>query len=160
MTKTVTSSHDTERANLLNNYFASICVDDDGSKPTIERVMPNDASIDTIDFTPIMIASVIKKMQAKKSPGPDGFPPCLYKRLIPGLAEPLSLIFTSFMSTGSMPNEWRHATVILIFKKGNAADLSNYRPVSLTSAACKIMERVIYVDIVAYLRRHNAISKQ
>ena len=151
---------DIERANLLNNFFASICVDDDGSKPTIERIMPENASIDTIDFTPIKIASAMKKMQAKKSPGPDGFPPCLYKRLIPGLAEPLSLIFTSFMSTGSMPSEWRHATVIPIFKKGNAADLSNYRPISLTSAACKIMERVIYADIVAYLRLHNAISKQ
>ena len=33
---------DAERANLLNNYFASICVDDDGS---IERVMPDEVSI-------------------------------------------------------------------------------------------------------------------
>jgi hypothetical protein len=122
--------------------------------------MPDDMSIDTIDFTSIKIASVMKKMQAKKTPGPDGFPPCLYKRLIPGLAEPLSLIFTSFISTGSMPSEWRHATVIPIFKKGNAADLINYRPISLTSAACKIIERVIYADIVAYLRQHNAISEQ
>jgi hypothetical protein len=64
------------------------------------------------------------------------------------------------MSTGSVPNEWRHATVIPIFKKGNSADVSNYRPISLTSAACKIMERAIYADIVEYLRLHNAISKQ
>ena len=135
---------------VLNNYFASVCVDDDGSTPTIKRAVPEDVGIDTISFTPIKIAAILKKMQAKKSPGPDGFPPCLYIyiRLTSGLAEPLSLIFTSFMSTGSIPSEWRHALVSPVFKKGNAADPANYRSISLTSAACKIMERVIYVVII------------
>jgi hypothetical protein len=64
------------------------------------------------------------------------------------------------MSTGSVPSEWRRAIVVPVYKNGNAADVSNYRPISLTCVACKIMERVISSDMLAFLRMHNAISKQ
>jgi hypothetical protein len=148
------------RANLLNDYFSSVCDDDDGNLPPIDRVVPDDKSLDIVSFTPSKILTVIKRMKPSKSPGPDGHPPPLFKELAPGLAEPLSLIFTSFMSTGSVPSEWRHAIVVPVYKNGNAADVSNYRPISLTCVACKIMERVISSDMLAFLRMHNAISKQ
>ena len=41
--------------------------------------------------------------------------------------------------------------MVPIFKKGDKNDPSNYRPVSLTSVAGKIMERVIRDRLVEYL---------
>ena len=101
----------------------------------------------------------IKRLKAGATSGPDGFPPVLFKQLALSLAEPLSLIYSSFMSIGCIPCEWTRAIVIPVFKRGKAADVGNYRPISLTSVVCKIMERVISTDTLHYLRVHNVISK-
>jgi hypothetical protein len=151
---------DGQRANLLNSYFSSVCTIDDGNMPPVSRVVQESVSLDTVDFSPAKVLAAIKKLKPNKSGGPDGFPPLLFKQLAPALATPLSLIFESLMSVGCIPSEWAHAFVTPIYKGGNASDISNYRPVSLTCIACKLMERIISNDMLAYLRQHNAITAQ
>ena len=62
-----------------------------------------------------------------------------------------SLIFNSFMSVGKIPREWAHAIVTPVYKSGSASSVSNYRPISLTPVACKIMERVIASQMLSYI---------
>ena len=38
-----------------------------------------------------------------------------------------------------------------IFKKGKKSDHNNYRPVSLTSAVCKLIETIIRVETVKHV---------
>jgi len=102
----------------------------------------------------------MNKIKPKSSPGPDGFPPHLVKKISRSLAYPLSAIYTSFMSVGKVPLEWKRAFVTPIFKGGLASDPSNYRPVSLTSIFSKIMERVVVVELLDYCRKHGLISRQ
>jgi len=83
----------------------------------------------------------------------------LFKKLAPSLAEPLSLIYSAFMSVGRIPSAWTQAIVTPVFKRGNAANVGNCRPISLTSVACKLMERIISTDMLHYLRSQNVISK-
>ena len=64
------------------------------------------------------------------------------------------------MSIGKVPDEWRSAIVTPVHKGGLASIISNYRPISLTSVASKVMERVIVVSLLTYLRHRNQISKQ
>ena len=45
-----------------------------------------------------------------------------------------------------------------MFKKGTTGDVSNYRPISLTCVACKIMERVIAQRIYSHLTSNNLLS--
>jgi len=87
-------------------------------------------------------------------------PPLLFKKTADCIVGPLSLISSSFMSVGKIPSEWSHAIVTLVHKGGSASSVSNYRPISLTCVASKIMERVIAHDMLIYLRRHDVISKQ
>jgi Reverse transcriptase (RNA-dependent DNA polymerase) len=63
------------------------------------------------------------------------------------------------MLHGCMPHDWTRAIVTPVFKRGDAANVDNYRPISLTSEAGKIMERVISTDMLQYLRQNNIISK-
>ena len=44
------------------------------------------------------------------------------------------------MEEGVVPEDWRQARVVPIFKKGSRSKASNYRPVSVTSVPCKVME--------------------
>ena len=50
------------------------------------------------------------------------------------------------------------AEVIPIFKKGRKNDPANYRPLSLTSSVCKLLEKIIRDDITLHLERNNLLS--
>ena len=52
------------------------------------------------------------------------------------IGEVLAQIFNKSMQTGDVPQEWRDALVVLLFKRGNRSDPGNYRPVSLTNVVC------------------------
>jgi len=84
----------------------------------------------------------------------------LFKKVSASLAEPLSLLFTSFFSVGQIPQEWLRAIVTPVYKSGSSSIASNYRPISLTCVACKLMERIIVCEMLHYLRSNNLISKQ
>ena len=56
------------------------------------------------------------------------------------IAEPLSIIYQRSLLMGEVPEDWRLANVIPIYKKGRKEDLGNYRTVSLTSVPGKVME--------------------
>ena len=57
-----------------------------------------------------------------------------------------------------MPNCWKLANVIPIFKKGDPCDINNYRPVSLLPCASKIMERIVFKHLYNYIHENNLIS--
>ena len=59
----------------------------------------------------------------------------------------LSIICETLWRTGEMPEDWRIANVILIFRKISKRDSGNYRPVSLPSIPGKVLELLI-LDII------------
>ena len=63
------------------------------------------------------------------------------------------------MASGVVPQGWRDAYVTPIYKsKGSKSSAENYRPISLTSIPCKIMESVIRDHMVNYLTRYQLIK--
>ena len=65
------------------------------------------------------------------------------------------------MKNGEVPIEWREANVSPIYKKkGSKLDPANYRPVSLTSTICKIIESIIRDQIMVYLKLNQLISRE
>jgi len=68
---------------------------------------------------------------------------------------PLSYIFNLSFSSGIIPFAWKKAIVTPTFKKGLACKAENYRPISLTPIAGKIMEAIIKNEIIAFCSQHN-----
>ena len=58
------------------------------------------------------------------------------------IAPILSLIYNESLAQGTLPDDWRQANVVPIFKKGEKYDAANYRPVSLTCICCKTLEHI------------------
>ena len=73
--------------------------------------------------------------------------PIPFKEIAEEISVPLAIMFNLSLHEGIVPDEWKHANVVPIFKKGNRCKAGNYRPVSLTSVVCKILESL--------LRDHN-----
>ena len=53
------------------------------------------------------------------------------------LAEPLTHIINTSITSGIVPEHWKEAVVVPILKKGSSTDVNNYRPVSCFVAASK-----------------------
>ena len=98
-------------------------------------------------------------MKIDKSPGGDNIHPKLLFELRVVLAEPIAKLFNKSLSTGEVPTDWKDATITALFKKGNRSEPGNYRPVSLTSILCKILESIIKDKIVDHLQVFNLINE-
>ena len=60
--------------------------------------------------------------------------------------------------TGVLPAAWKQAHVTPIYKSGDRHSPASYRPISLTSIPCKILERLIKKAILHNLQRNNLLS--
>lgn len=63
----------------------------------------------------------------------------------------MCLIFRRSLDTGTIPDEWMMGEVTPIFKKGCKQSPANYRPVSLTSVPCKVLESIVRDRIMSHL---------
>ena len=74
-------------------------------------------------------------------------------------AKILEIIFKQSLQTGCLPKDWRDANVSPIFKKRDRHQTQNYRPVSLTSISCKILEHIIVKHILNHFDMHKILTK-
>ena len=93
----------------------------------------------------------LKNLNPNKAFGPDGIPARVLKELHSELAVPLCILFNKSIEQANVPKDWKEALVTAIFKKGTRSDPGNYRPVSLTSIVCKVLESLIRDTIVDHM---------
>ena len=67
------------------------------------------------------------------------------------------MIFQQSYEEGTVPSDWLTARISAIYKKGDKANPSNYRPVSLTCITCKIMEHIVCSQIGRHLDHKNIL---
>ena len=97
----------------------------------------------------------MQKVDPFKALGPDGIPPRLMSY---ELAPSLTLIFRPSIHQSNLPSDWKTAMVTPLFKKGSRSNPTNYRPISLTSICCKLLEHIIYSNIMSHLHLYNILS--
>jgi len=68
-------------------------------------------------------------------------------------------IFQKSLDTGKIPEDWKHANVCSVFKKGNKHNAINSRPtgISLTCILCKIMEHIIASSMMDHPENNNIL---
>ena len=77
------------------------------------------------------------------------------------LSDPLTIIFNKSLQEGVVPEDWRVANFILIFKKGAHSNPIIYCPISLTSVVSKILESILQESIIKHmLTNHLIVNKQ
>ena len=57
-----------------------------------------------------------------------------------------------------IPLDWNSALVTPVFKKGNRSTPANYRPISLTSIVCKILDHIIHTSVISHFERNNILT--
>ena len=104
---------DSEKANLLNNYFKSV-FSAKSRIPSFDFTYKSECDFHT---SARKVMSIFKNLDVCKATGEDGVPNCLLIFNAESLAKSLSLIFNKSKQTGIFSDQWNIAKVISIFKK-------------------------------------------
>ncbi|UYV64395.1 K02A2.6-like [Cordylochernes scorpioides] len=103
----------------------------------------------------------LENTDLNKTPGPDGIHGQMISNLGKNGKEKLLDIFNNSWKTGKLPQDWKTATIIPIKKLDKSADdPKNYRPISLTSICCKLMEKIILRRLTYHLDTRNLLPKE
>ena len=146
------------KANLFNRHFASVGTVDNGAVPDCAD-MASVSVLDHITISESAVLASIAKLKSNYSSGPDGFPPILYKCLKHCLVNPLTLLYNQLLSVAYVPPAWLSAHIVPVHKKGVTGDVDNYRPISLTCVASKILERIIVDHLTDHFSRNNILHQ-
>ena len=74
------------------------------------------------------------------------------------LSAAFDTLFRRTLDEGTVPADRRQANVTPLYKKGNKSTPGNYRPVSLTSVVCKVLESIIKDAIMEHLEQHKLLE--
>lgn len=133
-----------------------------GKPPAPKPPVPN-FTLATIndDFTNPELDYALTRCRRKGAPGADGITNQALKNIDatdrPLLLEYLNVIWRS----GELPSSWLHSTVVAVPKAGKSkAIITSYRPISLTSCVCKLLERMIHRRLSWQLEDAQALPPQ
>ena len=128
-----------ELVESLNDCFVSVASDippvDISSLPTF---LPAAVSPPTIH--PHEVCSKLLKLQTNKAMGPDSIPSRILKEFAYQLAEPVTSIFNTSLSSGLVPVLWKDFSIIPIPKAKQTQVESDTRPIALTPVLSKVLE--------------------
>ena len=115
----VKASTPSEVAELFNQYFASV-----QGTPAPER--ENGQLQDSDPFLTDVILSV-----SEVATGPDYLPAKILRETTDVIAPSLTELFNKSLRLGCLPEDWKLANIVLVFKKYSKEQAENYRPISL-----------------------------
>ena len=150
-------SDSTSKANILNEQFVSVFTKEDTSSlpdkgPSPYPSMPN------IEVNWKGVHKLLKGLKPYKATGPDSIPAFILKAAADELAPILARIYQSSLDSGQVPTDWRDAWIVPVFKKGEKHKAAKYRPVSLTSITCKLLEHIIHSNVMAHFDKHDILK--
>ena len=127
---------------------------------------------DPLSYLPPMLQSTIflrpvEEIEVKQiihnlkdaSPGWDGVHAKVVKSTYNEFLTPLTLVLNSSLEQGFFPSQLKLARVVPIYKNGDKMSLSNYRPVSILPLFSKILERLMYNRLIAFISKNNILYK-
>ena len=114
--------------------------------------------MDNIEITQSGITKLLSELNADKAPGPDELPNLLLKNAAKEIFPFLTDTFEHPIQTGKLPDVWVEANVAPVFKKGHRHTASSYRLISLTCVCAKMLEHIIFINIITHFTNDNILN--
>ena len=152
-----------EQAEVLNLQFQSVF--GDGKRYTEEEFMQKTGMHDCyfptteeIEISEQGVTTLLQNLNPHKACGPDGIRPHVPKEIAREIAPALTALFKSSLSSGSVPADWRDVHITPVYKKGEQYNPANYRPVSLTSVVCTLLEHIIVSAVMRHSEENSILT--
>ena len=105
------------------------------------------------------VEKVAKGLKNKLSAGIDEIPDYVVKQCIKLLKKPLANIYNASLESGIFPDQLKIAKVVPVYKKGDKKDVQNYRPIALLSAFSKLLEKLVYNRLMAFIEGNGVLTE-
>ena len=106
-----------EKADICNRQFQSAFTREADSDQPSKGASPF-SSMGEITVDPKEVAKLLDGLNVYKAPGPAGLNARVLKECSTQISPILALIYNESIAQGNVPDDWRHANVSLVFKKG------------------------------------------
>ena len=137
-----------DRANLFNSFFQSVFT------KKKQSITPDHTKreVNDIQITEKKIKTVLESLLLNKSTGPDNIGNIVLKNCCKSLPKSLLLLYKTVMNKSVYPSYWKISQVSPVFKEGNKADVSCYRPISLLCCISKVFEKILFDHLYEHSR--------
>jgi hypothetical protein len=99
----------------------------------------------------VEVEIAIGKLKSYKSPGTDQIPAELIKAGGETLCSEIQKFICSMSNKEELPQQWKESITVPIYKKGDNADCNNYRGISLSSTAYRILSNILLARLTPYV---------
>ena len=151
-------TEEAEMAEIMNEHFKSVFTRENINPSDIdweEKVPP----MKEIEVTKNEIMEHLSNLDVRKSHGPDDIANWILKECRNELADEIHNLINRPLKDGKVPEDWKRANIVPIYKGGSKEEPTNYRPVSLTSTIAKICERIIKSRWVKHLEKNKLLNQ-
>ncbi|CAB0033875.1 unnamed protein product [Trichogramma brassicae] len=130
-----------------------------GALPPLFNAEPPTAASNAALVRPFERAEVSLKLKGmnNSSPGPDGVTYWDLKRADPG-CHVLAALFNACLRTGLVPQCWKSSSTILLHKKGDRADIGNWRPIAMGDTTAKLFASLVADRLTTWAVVNQRIS--
>ena len=105
------------------------------------------------DILECEIKWAVESITTNKARGGDGIPAELFQILKDDAVKVLHSLCQQIWKTQQWPQDWKSSVFILIPKKGNGKECSNYRTIALISHASKVMLKILQARLQQYVNK-------
>ena len=103
------------------------------------------------DILECEVERALRSITRNKASGGDGIPVELFQVRKDDAVKVLHSIWQQIWKTRQWPQDWKRSVFILIPKKGNAKECSNYCTISLISHSSKVMLKILQAKLQQYM---------
>ena len=146
-----------KKADILAKQFRSVFTIDQDKDVDTTLHGPSCPPLPDLAINEEGVLKLPQGIDPRKASGPDEIPCRLLSGLAGEIAPAFTKLFQQSYNDSTIQDVWRAAWITPVFKKGAKFEASNYRPVSLTCVACKLMEHIITSHIRSHLETHGLI---
>lgn len=148
----------------INDYFATAASSSGQLRPTpiFTSTTNRHDERSLFSFSPVRPEDVKEALRNSTSSaqGDDDMSIKLYKCYGEQMCSVLADIFNESLITGVYPDQWKSAIVRPLAKLRHPATPSDFRPISLLPALSKVLERVVFAQVMNHCTQHNLLDPQ
>lgn len=149
----------TEIINIATNFYTKLYSQPDINPLRKKDIFSHTNTSSVQRFSESEVLRQVKKLKSEKSPGPDGITNEYIKLARTLLLTPITILWNKILEEETVPQLWRESEIILLYKKGNPADIGNYRPISLMPCLYKLFASCLLERISSSIDSHQPIEQ-
>ena len=118
---------------------------------------PHNVDFSFRNITEDVVYKTLSNLKSKNSIGKDKISMSLLKDIMPLIISPIIHLFNLSLNTGFIPDIYKCAKVIPVYKSGPPDQFDNYRPISLLPALSKVLEKIVSFQMIRFLETQNIL---